>query len=227
MLGRDHALSGSLAFAALAPVLRPSPVGLAAGVALTGGAALLPDFDEPGSTIARTAGFLTVSFAWLVRTVSRGHRKGSHCLFGITAFAAAGWAAVRFDGGRAGQVALWLFLSLLLAAAVRAVRLHRHHGDALGVTAAAAMVWWHAGLTLAPLCIGLGAFVHVIGDMATDSGVPLLFPLVKHDFHVLPLPLCFKTGKWVEHRLVSPLLLAGLGWLLWRDAGMLAHIRPQ
>ena len=59
MLGHDHALSGALAFAAVAPLLPVSGTQLAVAAALTAGAGILPDLDEPGSTIARTLGFLT------------------------------------------------------------------------------------------------------------------------------------------------------------------------
>ena len=83
MLGHDHALSGALAFAAAAPVLHVSGTQLAVGTALTAGAGVLPDLDEPGSTIARTFGFLTGSFAWVVHWLSGGHRKGTHSLLGV------------------------------------------------------------------------------------------------------------------------------------------------
>jgi len=83
MLGHDHALSGALAFAAVAPMLHVSGTQLAVGTALTAGAGVLPDIDEPGSTIARTFGFLTGAFAWIVHVISGGHRKGTHSLLGI------------------------------------------------------------------------------------------------------------------------------------------------
>ena len=83
MLGHDHALSGALAFAAVAPMLHVSGTQPAVGTALTAGAGVLPDIDEPGSTIARTFGFLTGAFAWIVHLISGGHRKGTHSLLGI------------------------------------------------------------------------------------------------------------------------------------------------
>jgi hypothetical protein len=75
MLGHDHALSGALAFAAVAPWLPVSGIQLAVAATLTAGAGILPDLDEPGSTIARTFGFLTGAFAWIVHRLSGGHRK--------------------------------------------------------------------------------------------------------------------------------------------------------
>src|SRR6516164_1795694 len=82
MLGHDHALSGALAFAAVAPLLPVTGTQLAVAAALTAGAEILPDLDEPGSTIARTFGFLTGGFAWIVHQLSGGHRKGTHSLLG-------------------------------------------------------------------------------------------------------------------------------------------------
>ena len=66
VLGRDHALSGAFAFAALAPEMHVSGAYLAAGIALSAGAGVLPDIDHPDSSIALTFGFLTNSFSWLV-----------------------------------------------------------------------------------------------------------------------------------------------------------------
>jgi membrane-bound metal-dependent hydrolase YbcI (DUF457 family) len=99
MLGRDHALSGALAFTAVAPLLHVTGVHLATGIALTAGAGVLPDLDEPGSTIARTFGFLTGAFAWIVHKISGGHRKGTHSLIGVAVMAVASLAAGSWQAG--------------------------------------------------------------------------------------------------------------------------------
>src|SRR6185437_3420528 len=54
MLGRDHALSGAVVLAALAPPLHVGIAHLAAGVVLGAGAGVLPDIDHPDSTISRS-----------------------------------------------------------------------------------------------------------------------------------------------------------------------------
>src|SRR2546430_14560099 len=77
MLGHAHALSGALAFAAVAPLLPVSGIQLAVAATLTAGAGILPDLDEPGSTIARTFGFLTGTFAWIVHRISGGPPQGT------------------------------------------------------------------------------------------------------------------------------------------------------
>src|SRR6201992_1651779 len=97
MLGRDHALSGAVVFAGLAPLLHVSEAHLAAGVVLTAGAGVLPDIDHPDSTISRSFGFLTEWFAWVVDRISGGHRHGTHSFIGIAAFTAAAYGAGRFQ----------------------------------------------------------------------------------------------------------------------------------
>jgi hypothetical protein len=70
MLGHDHALSGALAFVAVAPLLPVSGTQLAVAATLTAGARILPDLDEPGSTIARTFGSAPCTSAAITATCS-------------------------------------------------------------------------------------------------------------------------------------------------------------
>src|SRR6266702_3393529 len=189
MLGRDHALSGALAFTAAAPLLHVTGAHLAAAIALTAGAGVLPDIDEPGSTIARTFGFLTGTFAWIVHQISGGHRKGTHSLVGVALVTAASLAA--------------------------------------GIVLAALVIWngwdvarltsWH--VPVLAVCVALGMLAHIAGDMCTHDGCPLLYPLSRHEFGLLPEPIRITTNKLAEHWIISPLLLAGLAYFLWRDAG--------
>src|SRR5207237_88993 len=141
MLGHDHALSGALAFVAVAPLLPVSGTQLAVAATLTAGAGILPDLDEPGSTIARTFGFLTGAFAWIVHQLSGGHRKGTP-----------------------------------------------------------------------------GTLAHVAGDMLTHDGCPLLYPVSRYEFGLLPEPIRITTNKLAERWVISPLLLAGLAYFVYRDA---------
>jgi membrane-bound metal-dependent hydrolase YbcI (DUF457 family) len=213
MRGRDHALSGALAFTAAAPFLHATGWRLAAGAVFTAGAAVLPDIDEPGSTIARQGGFLTGVLAWLVHGISGGHRKGTHSLLGVAVFTAATWAAAAYARSVPAQVALVLFLGLLLAAGLHALRLGGHHGDVLGLAAAGAAVHWRVGLALAPVCVAAGVAAHIAGDCLTHDGCPLGWPVSADEFHLLPEPLRFTTGKAAEHWIVSPLLTAALAYL--------------
>ncbi|MFC3522844.1 metal-dependent hydrolase [Streptomonospora nanhaiensis] len=68
MMAPAHAatglLAGVLATHAMSPLMDVGPLEVAAGAAIGAGAALLPDIDHPGSTVARAHGPLT---AWLSR----------------------------------------------------------------------------------------------------------------------------------------------------------------
>jgi membrane-bound metal-dependent hydrolase YbcI (DUF457 family) len=237
MLGRDHALSGALAFAAVAPLIHVrGTMALAAGMALTAGAGVLPDLDEPGSSIARTFGFLTGAFAWVVHQASGGHRKGTHSLLGVVLLTVAAEAAGAWQqsawtaGGRLAQP--WhlapaaLMLALLFAAGLRALRAGGHAADTAGIVLAGVVVWkswdltvvtpWH--LQILAVCTALGMLAHLAGDMCTHHGCPLLFPLSDYEFGLLPERIRITTSKLAERWVVSPLLLAGLGYVIWRDA---------
>jgi membrane-bound metal-dependent hydrolase YbcI (DUF457 family) len=237
MLGHDHALSGALVFAGVAPLLPVSGVHLAAGVALTAGAGVLPDIDEPGSTIARTFGFMTAAFAWIVHKISGGHRKGTHSLLGLALLTAGAWAAGSWQrtawgaGGRLAEpwhlVPAGVILALLFSAGLRALHIGGHHGDAAGIALAALAVWksWDLAVVTArhlpvlAVCTALGMLVHLAGDMCTHDGCPLLYPFSRHEFGLLPERIRITTNKLAEHWVISPLLLAGLGYFIWRDAG--------
>ena len=220
MLARDHALSGALVFTAIAPVLHVSGPALLAGAVFTAGAATAPDIDEHGSTISRTLGFFTETVSWLVHKINGGHRKGTHSILGVAVFTFAAWLAVTHARSLTGKIVLGVILGLILAAGVRALRIGGHHGDVIGLAGASAAIYWNAGLTLVPLCIALGAAAHIAGDELTHDGCPLAWPVSRREYHLLPRRLQITTGRFAEHWIVSTLLLAGLGYLLWRNSGI-------
>src|SRR5512146_1071310 len=186
MLGRDHALSGAVVFAALAPSLHVTEAHLAAGLVLAAGAGVLPDIDHPDSTISRSFGFLTEWFAWLVDRLSGGHRHGTHSLLGIAAFTAGAYGAGLYQlsepkSALTGHLVFsWhlvpagLVLALLYSSALRALHIGGHHGDLLGI--AAAVITCYTGADLAQLSVGpwhvpllatvtaLGCAAHIAGD---------------------------------------------------------------
>jgi membrane-bound metal-dependent hydrolase YbcI (DUF457 family) len=237
MLGHDHALSGALAFAAVAPLLPVSGTQLAVAAALTAGAGILPDLDEPGSTIARTFGFLTGSFAWFVHQLSGGHRKGTHSLLGVAlmtflALRAGSWQ--QSAAATAQHPEVWwhlvpagLILALLFSAGFRALYIGGHHGDLFGIAVAALVIWkgwdlvevtsWH--VPVLAVCVALGMLAHLAGDMLTHDGCPLLYPVSRYEFGLLPEPIRITTNKLAERWVISPLLLIGLAYFVWHDAG--------
>jgi len=239
MLGRDHALSGALVFAALGPTLHVTGEHLAAGVLLTAGAGCLPDIDHPDSTIARSFGFLTEAFAWLVARLSGGHRHGTHSLFGIAVFTVGAYFAGQFQlsgpvsHGHAAfswhMVPAALYLSLLYSSALRAVHVGSHHGDLLGI--GGAVISCYSGFDLIRLPVGswhvpllavataLGCAAHIAGDELTHGGCPVFWPVSEREFHLLPGPLQFTTAKLAETWMVFPLLVAGIAVAVWHDTG--------
>lgn len=54
----------------------------------------------------------------------------------------------------------------------------------------------HFGILPLVVCVGLalGCLLHLVGDMMTPSGVPLLMPFSLNNHHILPQILRFKTG---------------------------------
>jgi membrane-bound metal-dependent hydrolase YbcI (DUF457 family) len=239
MLGRDHALSGALVFAALGPSLHVTGSHLAAGVAIAAGAGVLPDIDHPDSTIARSFGFLTEAFAWIVARISGGHRHGTHSLAGIAVFTAGALAAGSFQlsGPRlTGHTAFsWhmvpagLCLALLYSAAFRALRIGGHHGDLLGIGGAVITCYARWDLALIPLghwhvpllalAIGLGCAAHIAGDELTHGGCPVFWPFSEHEFHLLPRPLQITTARLGENWIIFPLLTGALVLAVWHATG--------
>ena len=241
MLGRDHALTGAVVFAALGPTLHVTGAHLVAGVVLTAGSGVLPDIDHPDSTIARSFGFLTEGFSWVVNRLSGGHRHGTHSLFGIAVFSAAALAAggYQLSGPRPGStwhsafswhiVPAALILALLYSSALRALHIGGHHGDLLGI--GGAVITCYAGWDLFRLPVGswhvpmlavataLGCAAHIAGDELTHGGCPIFWPVSMHEFHLLPRPFQITTAKLCETWIVFPLLVAALGLAIWHDTG--------
>jgi membrane-bound metal-dependent hydrolase YbcI (DUF457 family) len=195
-------------------VLHPGPIGTVAFAGFTACCATLNDLDTRGSCAARSLGFLSEGFAWVVEHISGGHRHATHSVLGVAVFTALAWLACIFRHAEHGRMryALIVFLALAIAAGLRALRLGGHFADLLAIGAAVAVTWtsWH--LALIPLAVGLGCAVHILGDMCTVSGCPLAWPFTLRDFG-LPRPVAFVTGTWRETWVVSPALLLALGWL--------------
>lgn len=219
MMGHSHALSGAVAGLAAGSLILHEPAApLALFAGLVTAYALAPDLDACHATEARSLGFVTEILAWCVEKISGGHRHGTHSLAGVAAFTGAAWLACQFRHGWPGRVALFLLLAAGFASALDALRIGGHAGNVAALAGAAAMCWTGYGLALVPLAAALGCATHLAGDSLTRGGVPLLWPLSMREFHLPPRPLRFTTGKLAEHVIVTPLLLAVLGYLIYMDA---------
>lgn len=208
MMGHGHATMGAAGWIALtatttgATGLVPmEPAQVAAGALVTAGAALLPDADHHSGTIAHSLPPVSTVLTRVVGQASGGHRHGTHSLIGVLVCFALAWvlAPLRIDlpWGLAPdfQIGAWLLIVLMVAFAAKALRLTRGWKTSwlTAVTAGTVAVyfapehlWW------LPLSVGMGALIHLLGDMLTIQGVPLLWPLVPKP--AVETPLWKKNG---------------------------------
>lgn len=225
MLGHTHALSGAVTGLAAGTLVVHLPAArLAMFTGLVIAYALAPDLDHCGTTEARSFGFVTEALAWVVEKLSGGHRHGTHSVVGIAAFTGVAWLACLFRDTWPGRIALGVILAAGFAAALDALRIGGHAGNLLACAGAAVMCWTGYGLVFVPFAAALGAATHILGDMLTRCGCPLAWPATMREFHLLPRPLRFTTGKLAEHVIVTPLLLAAFALLAWHDAGALGFV---
>ncbi|MFI7483584.1 metal-dependent hydrolase [Kocuria sp. M1R5S2] len=244
MMGPSHAACGAAAWVALTAdyrlhlegisipigwgLLDVGDAGVLTGALVTAGAALLPDLDHPGGTVARSLPPLST---WLSRVVCRiagGHRRGTHSLLGMAAFtglaAAAQELGVPVEGfGRVWPLAAVMSV-LLIALAVqslaflpaRVAKFNWVAGIGLGAVVGLhppAHEWWF------PAAVGTGVVVHVLGDLVTTRGVHLLYPLraplplprsVYRNRSFVAVPLLGNAGSVAELALLAPVTLFAL-----------------
>ena len=211
MLGHSHALSGAAAGVATGILLRLPIPQISALAGFTAGMALLPDLDKCGSSPARCLGFLSEAIARIAGRLSGGHRHATHSVLGVTVFTGLAWACGHFRHDWPGKAGLALLTTLGVAAALEALHIARGHAaDLIAIAAACGEVWFGYGLWLLPLAVLIGCCVHIAGDMLTDSGCMLGFPVSKQRFHLLPEPLAFTTGTRPELLIVDPILAGSL-----------------
>ena len=208
-----------------------SPLAIAVGTAVCAGGALFPDLDlsgrvtanRGGATVARTFGVFSLFLAEVIEKISlgvyhatklkrdphrnNGHRTLTHTLpftvlvgWGTTALCTAygKWAVVGilffmiglalrglFDewAKRAG----WVIVTLVSLGAAWFTSLHLP-GD--------------RGYPMLGLAVGVGCFVHLMGDIITSNGIPLLWPIpVKRRMWLMvgvPNKMAVKVGGKVE-----------------------------
>lgn len=215
MLGRTHAASGPvLALAALplvnmglAALDRPQVAGwaLVPLVVASAGGAMLPDMDHRHATVAQSLGPVTKVVAVGIETVSGGHRHGTHSILGAMAFTAATWAIAQWNPWAYG-----IWMAFLVAIASAAMFKSFRKGSviahtAITLVAGAALVWFGASHYLPVDAVvsgvAVGCVAHILGDMLTRQGCPLLWPFSGRRFRFAALT----TGESWE---------TGVFWLL-------------
>lgn len=186
-----HALIGAVGGLALTRVvsIQSSDFSPAATeLAVIAASALLatwPDIDEPNSFIGRRVRAVVAFFfmGWL----------------GFVAYRYAGYVPIQahpltiaiaglFVGAALGMFVGKAVLMLIRGAAGGHRRLTHSLlvGAALGVGAYAAHRFSFDFLALGLVALAWGQFLHILGDIVTPAGVPVLYPLSGRDLRVLP-----------------------------------------
>lgn len=218
MMGRTHALTGALGGFGLCHLAATTGTPVSAlqtvlVVAVTAGAAMLPDLDHPQSTISRALGPVTGVLAHVTARVSGGHRNGTHSLIGIAAT-----GLVTLAASIAGPLTLTIWATFLIAIGSWAL-MPRRAGGAVAHTLTCLILGGVAigsaatsapppGLMVAATTTGVA--IHIVGDMLTVEGCPLLWPATPR----LGLPLLSTEGL-VERFLVVPATGVAVGIAAW------------
>ncbi|WP_061783609.1 metal-dependent hydrolase [Thermobifida fusca] len=216
MMGHSHALSGVVGWMAVVPLLNKVDVlginfelgsgEIIAGGLVCAGAALIPDLDHKSATITKTYGVFTETLGAFFNWAFGGHRNGTHSLLFALLL-----------GGFAQLLVLWselaaqIFVFLLIGIAFNGLGygMEKNRVAAEFINALAT-----AGITLALYSSGVdyswlglaaayGCLLHYLGDIATQMGVPLLWPFWKYRFGQ---NIGFKTDGPVERKVITPML---------------------
>lgn len=235
VMGPTHAMSGAAAGLALGAFL-PAHWGGAESAAelfvfagVTAGAALLPDLDTPQGTLARSFGLVSTTAAHVVENTSQaiynvtktrkddpinnGHRTATHTIW----FALLAGGAVSALVGSFGKTAAVGVLFFMLGLAIRGLApTWTKKQDWLyvtGLSLALALAVWailpaSAGSAALGAAVAVGCLTHLLGDMITKRGVPLLGGVVSiggkrwWDFGP-PAPLRIRANGMADRILLS------------------------
>jgi membrane-bound metal-dependent hydrolase YbcI (DUF457 family) len=157
--------------------LPPSAIGLTV-VVVSAFLAVWPDIDEQGSWISHQASHVM----WLL-----GAMTGMIVAFAFTQSVL--WLVAGFVAGAViGRIAGGLVLQILriLSGGHRRMTHSVLVGAALIVAAGVMYALGLGVLSLPPLALAWGQYLHLAGDVVTTGGVPLLYPLWGRDIRVLP-----------------------------------------
>jgi membrane-bound metal-dependent hydrolase YbcI (DUF457 family) len=198
-------LGGSWALANFAD-FHQTPLEIAVGTAVCAGGALLPDLDlsgrvtsgQGGATVADSFGRVSLFVAEVVEKFSLGvydltrmrhdpHRHNGHrTLTHTLPFAAGMGALTTWGAGNGGKWAVVGILFLMLGLALRGL-FHtwaKKAGWILVTVLSAGAAYGTAvylppgrGYPLLGVAVGVGSVVHLLGDVITRAGVPILWPI--------------------------------------------------
>jgi hypothetical protein len=195
--------------------------------AASGFLATWPDIDEPGSFISRRvrmvlalmggvlfaiAGWMLVAQGWWIDQLPLLPASLEASPYLETAGPAWGRNALGAIVGLFVGLIIGGWSALLLLKGIRSLAGgHRRLTHSLvlgaGLFALAWALWFVLGagwLALIPLALAWGQLLHVVGDVVTPSGVPLLWPLIETPLRVFP------TGTGKTGEMAVALLAVGI-----------------
>lgn len=220
MMGRTHQLVGISATAAalLAAGVAPGSGGFVASLAVGWLASLLPDIDAAEGSRAdpllrRQLGIGDNQTRKELRTARRQFRR----YWRLGSFLDLLDATLRRG---LAVVATWLARLLPHRGVTHSLLTCLLLTGGLTLLLAALPAWPTRGL---PLAFLVGYVSHLAADGVTKTGVPLLLPLARRRFHLLPRPLRITTGGAFEQGLFQLLLVVDglfLAWLALRQIGI-------
>ncbi|RZU61434.1 metal-dependent hydrolase [Zhihengliuella halotolerans] len=225
-----------------------TPGGVATGALVCAGAALLPDADHRNASIARSLPPVTEALCRTVGRIAGGHRQGTHSLLGIVAVVVLAWLVglwtIDAAGGAPIYVGAGLASVLLVSLAAKALKfipdtMRKTPWLVGGACGLAVAFFSSADPRWFVTAVGLGAAVHLAGDLLTVGGINLLWPVrirrpraLRHapvissmwrpNGHVA-VPLLGATGSWREWALSVPVAAYALFGMCVSVSGTLTH----
>ena len=209
-MGKSHAALGLVSGLGVAEIVGMRPGVTLAFSALVAGASLLPDLDEPNSTVSHVLEPVSGAVSYVLARVCGGHRKASHSL--VAGVVVVGAVEVCSLVEIAHHVSLLgVLMGFVLASLLRVLMGHRlgimEIVAAFGVGVAIDYFLASTGALWPVVAIGMGFVLHLAEDWVTTGGVPWLWPW-KHRFE---LALIGHTDSKREHTVAILAVVVSLG----------------
>jgi len=220
MMGRTHAVSGTLAFGGATLAYAFSVPELIIGVVIATGASMMPDLDHPNATMTKSLGPLSWVANLIIVVIFGGHRKGTHSIAFAVVVGIGAQIALTYRHELAGGIALSVLMSLAVGSLVRLFKIKGWADDLAGIAVSPAVVFLtDIDLRMVPPALMLGCLAHVAGDCLTDHGCPVLWPLSSKKWTVG----LFSTGKFGE-KIAFFVIVAGIITIIGYHAGALTGV---